>query len=99
MNAAMTAKVDRLVSQVERLRSLHRNGEAPQWGQVDALFDAASDVRRALDEEADDAAALRLGAPAPPPGRPMDLAHLHLAAASQLIAAHVDAMQAGRGVR
>jgi len=41
-------EVQQLLTQIDRLKHVHRTGEAPTFGQVEALFDQAALVRAAL---------------------------------------------------
>jgi hypothetical protein len=47
MNPA-TPHVYTLLAQLDVLKSIHRSGESPNFGQVEALFDQAALVRAAL---------------------------------------------------
>lgn len=48
MSPAMTTQVTALLDQLDRLKALHRAGEVPTFGQVEALFDQAAVVRASL---------------------------------------------------
>ena len=48
MTPAALTPLTALLDQVDRLKALHRAGEVPTFGQVDALFDLAVVVRASL---------------------------------------------------
>lgn len=48
MSPATTTHVHELLEQLDRLKALHRAGESPSFGQVEALFDLAAVVRASL---------------------------------------------------
>lgn len=48
MTPAALTQVTALLDQVDRLKALHRAGEVPTFGQVEALFDQAAVVRASL---------------------------------------------------
>lgn len=54
MTPAAVPQVTALLDQVDRLKALHRAGEVPTFGQVEALFDQAVVVRAALQAPAAD---------------------------------------------
>jgi hypothetical protein len=53
--SAATPHVWALLAQLDVLKTIHRSGESPSFGQVEALFDQAALVRTAM--QADDLAA------------------------------------------
>lgn len=48
MNSQAALRVVELLEQLDRLKALHRAGETPTFGQVEALFDQAAVVRATL---------------------------------------------------
>lgn len=52
MNPATLTKVHLLLTQINRLKAVHRAGLSPDFGAVEALFDEAADLRLSLAEDA-----------------------------------------------
>lgn len=48
MTPAATLSIVELLAQLDKLKAVHRAGESPSFGQVEALFDQAAVVRAAL---------------------------------------------------
>lgn len=90
MTPAALIRVQTLLEQLDKLKAVHRAGETPSFGQVEALFDQAAVVRADI---ASRPAAWPTGpGPAPslvvPSGGLLDQASQHITTALALVAAH-----------
>jgi len=90
MTPAALVRVQALLEQLDKLKALHRAGETPSFGQVEALFDQTAAVRA-------DIAAMPAAWPTGPgtassfvvpPGSLLDQASQHITTALALVAAH-----------